>query len=73
MPIATPLMAHVRNWAAYLALALALAVPFATYAQDYPEVDTALVVSVDVSNSVERRWKMMVSSRRYWPGAAAAS
>lgn len=53
MPIATPMMAHVRNWAAYLALALALAVPFATYAQDYPEVDTALVVSVDVSNSVD--------------------
>ncbi len=53
MPIATPLMARVRNWAAYLALALTLAVPFATNAQDFPEVDTALVVSVDVSNSVD--------------------
>ena len=53
MPIVSPLKARGTRWAALVALALAIGGPIAGRAQDMPEVDTALVVSIDVSNSVD--------------------
>lgn len=53
MPIVSPLKARGARWAALVALALAIGGPIAGRAQDMPEVDTALVVSIDVSNSVD--------------------
>jgi hypothetical protein len=53
MPLVTPLKARVRRWAMGLVLALAVIGPLAAVAQDPPQVDTALVISVDVSNSVD--------------------
>lgn len=53
MPLVTPLKARVRRWAMGLVLALAVIGPLAADAQDPPQVDTALVISVDVSNSVD--------------------
>jgi hypothetical protein len=59
MPNAAP--SWVRSWAAYLVLALAVVSPFAVRSQDLPEIDTALVVSVDVSNSVDAvRYKLQL-------------
>lgn len=51
MPIVSP--GKSRRWAALFGLILAFAIPIAGLAQDTPEVDTALVVSIDVSNSVD--------------------
>lgn len=53
MQTLTPLKAHAYRWAAFLVLALTVLRPPASFAQEMPEVDTALVVSVDVSNSVD--------------------
>jgi hypothetical protein len=51
MPIVSP--GNSRRWAVLLFLALAFGIPFAGLAQNTPEVDTALVLSIDVSNSVD--------------------
>ncbi len=53
MPLVTPLKVRVFRWAAVIVLALAIGGRAALLAQDMPEVDTALVISVDVSNSVD--------------------
>jgi len=53
MPLVTPLKARARCWAALVVMALTAFVPAVVPAQDLPEVDTALVISVDVSNSVD--------------------
>jgi hypothetical protein len=53
MPLVTPLKVRVLRWAAVIVLALAIGGRTALLAQDMPEVDTALVISVDVSNSVD--------------------
>ncbi|MGE5266337.1 MAG: DUF1194 domain-containing protein [Deltaproteobacteria bacterium] len=53
MPLLAPLLTRAARWAVVLTLALSLLVPSVGRAQDQPEVDTALVISVDVSNSVD--------------------
>jgi hypothetical protein len=53
MPLVTPLLTRAPRWAVVLALMLAVVMPIVGRAQDQPEVDTALVISVDVSNSVD--------------------
>jgi hypothetical protein len=53
MPLVTPLLTRASRWAVMLTLAFSLAVPIVGRAQEPPEVDTALVISVDVSNSVD--------------------
>lgn len=54
MPKSRTFRARARIWAAVTALALAASsASLVVSAQDTPEVDTALVVSVDVSNSVD--------------------
>ncbi len=53
MPLVTPLKARALRWAVVVISAIALTVPAMLRAQDRPEVDTALVISVDVSNSVD--------------------
>ncbi|OYW52437.1 MAG: tRNA delta(2)-isopentenylpyrophosphate transferase [Hyphomicrobium sp. 32-62-53] len=53
MPLVTPLKARARGWAAIVVMALTAFSPAVVPAQDLPEVDTALVISVDVSNSVD--------------------
>ena len=53
MSLVTSLNDRARRWGVLFALALALCAPRAVVAQDLPEVDTALVISVDVSNSVD--------------------
>lgn len=53
MPLVTPLLTRAPRWAVVFMLALAVVMPFVAAAQDQPEVDTALVISVDVSNSVD--------------------
>ena len=61
MPVVPPLKAHVRRWAAILVLTLATVGTLAARAQDTLQVDTALVISVDVSNSVdETRYKLQL-------------
>ncbi len=60
MPTCTTIRARARQWAAWILFAFAaIAAPLA--AQDMPPVDTALVLSVDVSNSVdETRYKLQL-------------
>ncbi len=53
MPNRLSLTTRARRWAAVAALALMAGLPGAGRAQDAVEVDTALVVSIDVSNSVD--------------------
>jgi hypothetical protein len=53
MPLVTPLKARARGWAALVVMALTAFTPAVVPAQDLPEVDTALAISVDVSNSVD--------------------
>lgn len=53
MPLVTQLKARARRWAALVVMALTVFSPVVVPAQDMPEVDTALVISVDVSNSVD--------------------
>lgn len=53
MPLVMPLLTHAPRWAVVLTLAFSLAAPIVGRAQEQPEVDTALVISVDVSNSVD--------------------
>jgi hypothetical protein len=61
MPIVSPLRARARRWVSFVALALMAAGPLQVVAQETPVVDTALVVSVDVSNSVDAtRYKLQL-------------
>ena len=53
MPLVMPLLTRAPRWAVVLMLAFSLAAPIVGRAQEQPEVDTALVISVDVSNSVD--------------------
>jgi len=53
MPLVTPFLTRAPRWALVFILALSMSGPVTTLAQDQPEVDTALVISVDVSNSVD--------------------
>jgi hypothetical protein len=53
MPLVKLLKARASRWAVAVIAALAVAGSSMLRAQDRPEVDTALVISVDVSNSVD--------------------
>ncbi|MCU0733552.1 MAG: DUF1194 domain-containing protein, partial [Hyphomonas sp.] len=53
MPLVTPFLTRAPRWALVFILALSMSGPVITLAQEQPEVDTALVISVDVSNSVD--------------------